>query len=258
MGVLNHKTILAGVLAPMVLLPLSLLGQDTDLAQPAVEQAPVNVVPPRRTLLPGEAGSTVDKRAFGVLPNYRTADGSLPFSPLTANQKFTIAFKDTVDGPSYALAAFFSGISQLNNSNPSFGQGLKGYSRRYGSAIADQGIGNFMTEAIYPSLFHQDPRYFRRVHGTVTSRALYAASRVMVTKNDSGKWTFNAAEVVGNGTVAAIGFAYYPDGRTFPDTMQRMWSQIGTDAISNVLKEFWPDIKHHFAHRHDAVGVIAD
>jgi hypothetical protein len=66
---------------------------------------------------------------------------------------------------------------------------------------------------------------------------------------------FNAAEVVGNGTVAAIGFAYYPDGRTFPDAMQRMWSQIGTDVVSNVLKEFWPDIEHHFAHRHDAVGI---
>jgi hypothetical protein len=107
MGVLNHKTILAGVLAPMVLLPLSLCGQDTDLAQPAVEQAPVNVVPPKRTLLPGEAGSTVDKRAFGVLPNYRPADGSLPFSPLTTNQKFTIAFKDTVDGlkPSILLCS---------------------------------------------------------------------------------------------------------------------------------------------------------
>src|SRR5258708_7371665 len=71
--------------------------------------------------LPGDPGSVQDKRIFGVLPNYRTADGSLPFQPITTKQKFTIARKDTFDYPSYALAAAFSGLSQLENSNASFG-----------------------------------------------------------------------------------------------------------------------------------------
>jgi len=63
--------------------------------------------------------------------------------PITTKQKFTIARKDTFDYPSYLLAAAFSGLSQLDNSNPSFGQGLKGYARRYASAVADQDIGQF-------------------------------------------------------------------------------------------------------------------
>lgn len=260
MGVTHSKTIFASLVAPFLLFPAAIFAQGaTEVVQPVAAEtpavAPVNVVPPRRALIPGEAGSTADRRAFGVLPNYRTADDSQPFAPLTTSQKFTIAEKDSIDGPSYAIAAFFSGISQLNNSNASFGQGLKGYGRRYGSAIADQDIGNFMTEAIFPTLLHEDPRYFRKVHGSVMGRALYAASRVLVTRTDKGNWTVNGAELIGNGTVAAIGFAYYPDGRTFPDTMQRMWSQIGTDAISNVLKEFWPDIKRHFAHKHDQIGI---
>lgn len=268
MGVLNTTTIFAGVIAPLMLLPVSMLAQGAaEAVQPvaaeapavaAAAEAPVNVVPAARALLPGEAGSHVDKRAFGVLPNYRTADDSVPFAPITAKQKFTIAEKDSIDGPSYAIAAFFSSISQINNSNPSFGQGLKGYARRYASGLADQDIGNFMTEAIYPTLLHEDPRYFRKVHGSTMGRALYAASRVLVTKTDKGNWTVNAAELLGNGSVAAIGFAYYPDGRTFPDTMQRMWSQIGTDAISNVLKEFWPDIKQHFVKKHQQHIGIAD
>jgi hypothetical protein len=238
------------------------MAQTLDSApQPVTTDTPAavtNAVPSGHTPLPGETGSTVDRRAFGVLPNYRTADGSLPFSPITTSQKFTIAFKDTVDGPSYAIAALFSGISQMNNSNPSFGQGMQGYARRYASAIADQGIGNFMTEAIYPTLLHEDPRYFRKGTGPVMKRAFYAASRVLITRNDSGKWGPNAAEILGNGTVATIGLAYYPDGRTFGDTMQRMWTQIGTDAVSNVLKEFWPDIKRHFAHKDKTSTGIAD
>ena len=56
-------------------------------------------------------------------PNYRTAEMDAPFTPLTVKQKFTIARKDTFDWPSYILAGAFAGVSQVNNSNPSFGQG---------------------------------------------------------------------------------------------------------------------------------------
>src|SRR5882757_2963748 len=87
-----------------------------------------------------------DKRAFGVLPNYRTTENSLPFSPITTKQKFTIAIKDTFSPPSYLLGGVFAGVSQFNNSNPSFGQGVEGYAKRYLTNTADQDIGNFMTE----------------------------------------------------------------------------------------------------------------
>ena len=108
-----------------------------------------------------------------------------------------------------------------------------------------------MTEAIFPSLLHQDPRYFRKVNGPVKSRLLYASTRILVTRTDSGKWWFNASEFIGNGTVASIGNWYYPDARGFGPTMQRMFTQIGTDTISNVLKEFWPDIKRNWFHKGD-------
>jgi hypothetical protein len=223
----------------------TLLAQDSATAPPdagtaqAQAESPAPIAPP-------------DKRAFGVLANYRTAEESGPWSPITTRQKFTIARKDTLDGPSYILAAFFSGISQLNNTNPSFGQGLKGFGRRYVSSIADQDIGNYLTEAILPTAFHQDPRYFRRGHGSVMGRIAYAASRSAIAKNDSGQWTFNAAEFLGNGMVASLGNAYYPDERGFKPTMQRMFTQIGTDSLSQVLKEFWPDVKRHFLQKHAA------
>ena len=206
---------------------------------------PVNVVPqqPARAVLPGEAGSTVDKRAYGVIPNYRTAELDAPFIALTNKQKLTIGFKDSTDWPPYITGGLFAGISQLNNSNPSFGQGLKGYAKRYAASVADQDIGNMMTESIMPILLHEDPRFFRKAHGSVKSRIFYAASRVVVTKGNSGNWQFNAAEFLGNGVVASIGNIYYPDDKGFSATMQRMFTQIATDAISQVAKEFWPDLK---------------
>jgi hypothetical protein len=231
-------------------------GSTSDAAlQPAPAIAPVVAPPVAHAILPGDPGSTQDKRIAGILPNYRTADSTLPFAPLTTKQKFTIATKDTFDYPSYVLAAGFSAISQLENSNPEFGQGLQGYAKRYASAVADQDLGNFMTEAIFPTFLHEDPRYFRKINGSVKGRLLYAVSRVMITRTDSGGSEFNFSEWVGNGTVAAIGNAYYPGERGFGYTMQRMGTQVGTDAISNVLKEFWPDLKRHF---HKQASANAD
>ena len=233
------------LLVPGLFLLHGLLLAQGGPAQPAPAESPAAVAPVGHTPLPGEPGSTQDKRIFGVLPNYRTADGTAPFTPITTKQKFTIAAKDTFNYPSYMLAAGFSAISQLDNSNPEFGQGTEGYVKRYASAVADQDLGNFMTEAIFPTLLREDPRYFRKADGTVKARLFYAADRVLVTRTDSGRSRFNFSEWLGNGTVAAIGNLYYRDERGFGSTMQRTLTQVGTDAISNVLKEFWPDVKRH-------------
>jgi hypothetical protein len=236
--------------AALFLAGAALLAQDAQDKPAAPSQTPAEgtpIVAAPHGVEPGAAPQ--DKRVFGVLPNYRTIDGTLPFAPISTRRKFIIASKDTFDWPSYILAGAFAGISQLGNSNPSFGQGLKGYGKRYAASVADQDMGNFMTEAIIPSLFHQDPRYFRKVTGSTKGRLAYAATRVLVGRTDSGRWTFNASEILGNGIVASIGNAYYHDERGLTSTLQRMGTQIGTDAISQVLKEFWPDIKRKWLHK---------
>ena len=243
----------------LVLLPGLLFAQEGGgsgtRSSDSAATVPSGAAPTGQATLPGEAGSTEDKRAFGVLPNYRTAESDQPFVPISTKQKFKIAAKDTFDWPSYILGGAFAGISQLTNSNPSFGQGFDGYAKRYGANVADQDIGNFMTEAIMPTLLHEDPRYFRKGSGPVGKRIVYAATRVLITKTDSGGTLFNFAEFVGNGSVAALGNLYYPDAKGFSPTMQRMFTQIGTDAVSQVLKEFWPDVKRKWFSKHSTNTV---
>src|SRR5579862_9081910 len=100
-----------------------------------------------------------------------------------------------------------------------------------------------MTEGFMPALLHEDPRYFRRGTGKFWNRVGYAARGVLVSKTDAGKLIFNFSEFLGNGITASVGNAYYPDEVGFSPTMARMFTQISTDAFSNVLKEFWPDFK---------------
>jgi hypothetical protein len=191
-----------------------------------------------------------DKRVLGVLPNYRTANETAVYTPITAKQKFTIASKDSFDYPLVLLAGFIAGWGQLTNENPSFGQGAAGYFRRLGTSYGDQAIGNMMAEGIFPSLFREDPRYFRRGHGSIGSRTYYAINRVFVTRTDSGGRHFNFSEVLGNATSVAISNSYYPDNRTVGNNVEKLGQQIAIDAASQVLKEFWPDIKRKIFQRH--------
>ena len=110
-------------------------------------------------------------------------------------------------------------------------------------------IGNYMSEAVYPSILHQDPRYFRRGTGSGCSRFAYAVSQIFWTHRDSGGTQFNYSEWVGNSTAVAISNAYYRDQRTAGSSISKLAMQIGVDAVGNVLKEFWPDLQRKFSKR---------
>lgn len=192
------------------------------------------------------------KRIFGIVPNFRTSPSLENYEPVRPAEKFKIASQDAFDRGTMALAALFAGEAQLTNATPSFGQGVAGYARYFATSYSDYVIGDYMTEAIYPTLLHQDPRYFRRGTGSGMSRLGYAVGQIFVTHKDSGGTQFNYSEWLGNSTAVAISTAYYPDNRTAADAVSKLGIQVSVDAASNVLKEFWPDVERKFARKHRA------
>ena len=196
--------------------------------------------------------ATEDKRILWIFTNHKTTDDSEKLSKLTPKGKFAIAWADATDRAIFTQTAFLSGIGQASNSNPSFGQGMEGYAKRFGTTYADFAIENMMTEGVFPTLLHQDPRYFRRGEGTTRSRVAYAMSRLFITRGDSGSNQFNYSEILGAATSVAISNAYYADGRSVGNNIGKYTEQLGFDAASNVLKEFWPDLKRKLARRHHA------
>jgi hypothetical protein len=193
---------------------------------------------------PAGSQEKFDKRAFGFVPNYKTADASVPYQPITPKQKMTIAAQDSFDWTLSLVAAGYAGLGQLTNQNPSLGQGLEGYGNRFVRGYADQILGNVIVEGAMPILSREDPRYFRRGQGTFWSRVGYATSRIIVTRTDRGGTEFNYSEVVGNSIAVGISDEYYPGNRSLGANCQKLTFQLATDAVSNVLKEFWPDVKH--------------
>lgn len=189
------------------------------------------------------------KRILGIIPNYRTTPASAKYTPLSNREKWKLAAQDTFDPGSFILAAAFAGQSDLSRDEPSFGHGVPAYARYFGTAYGDIAISNFMSEAVFPSLLHQDPRYFRLGTGSNRTRLWHAVSWTFWTRTDSGGHQFNYSEFGGNATAAAIGTAYYPSKRTAGDTFSRFGVQIGLDMVGNILKEFWPDVDRKFSHK---------
>jgi hypothetical protein len=187
------------------------------------------------------------KRMFGVIPNFAAVSAHTELPPLTTRGKFWLATQDSVDYSSFVWAGMQAGQSMALKSYPELGHGAAGYSRYYWRAFADQASGSYFTEAIVPALTHEDPRYYTLGHGGFFRRARYALSRVVLTRTDSGGTSFNFSEILGNGMEAGLANLYYPpQERSLHNTAVNWASQLEAASLNNLVREFWPDIRHKF------------
>jgi hypothetical protein len=225
---------------------------DSATQPDAVTQSKPQKAAPAPAQDPNQGDLTTDssegkqtKRMFGVVPNFAAVDANTELPPLTTKGKFILATQDSVDYSSFIWTGIIAGQSMALKSYPELHQGLAGYGRYYWRAFVDQASGSFFTEAIVPALTHEDPRYYTLGHGGFFRRTGYALSRVVLTKTDSGGTSFNYSEIVGNGMEAGLSNLYYPpEERSLHNTAVNWAAQIEAATINNVVREFWPDIRH--------------
>jgi hypothetical protein len=193
---------------------------------------------------------TVNDRIFAVLPNYGTVETAKVLQPLNSGQKFRLATAGVFDWGALGFNGALSAIAQARNDPQAWGQGWGAYGKRYGASFADNSIGTYMTTAVFPSLLHEDPRYFQMGKGGFSHRFVYGWSRLFVTRTDSGSMRFNYSESIGNAAAAAISNIYHPaEDRTAARNATTLGFLILYDGLSNELKEFWPDIRRKLFHK---------
>jgi len=176
-----------------------------------------------------------------------TVPAHAPYVPLTAQQKFDIFWRSTYSPYTFLSAGFDAGLAEASGDGRGYGGGPEGYGKRYGAALADSESGIFFGRFLFPVLYKQDPRYFRMHKGNVIKRFLYAASRVAVTRNDSGESAANFSNISGTLAAATLSNAYYPrEKRGIARTFVRSGNGIISEAETNLFKEFWPDISRKF------------
>jgi hypothetical protein len=149
------------------------------------------------------------QRVFGLLPNFYTSY-VYDAAPLTTKQKFSLAAHGTFDPVALMGIALNAGIEQANNSFAGYGQGAAGYGKRFAARFVDGRTSDILTHAVFPSLFHQDPRYFYQGSGSFKSRLFHAVSFAFVTRSDSGRTVPNYSYLLGDLAAAGLSNLYYP------------------------------------------------
>ncbi|MGB2888662.1 MAG: hypothetical protein WBC04_13280, partial [Candidatus Acidiferrales bacterium] len=105
---------------------------------------------------------------------------------LEVKDKFILFVEDMIDPITFLDAGFNAGIGQAENSDRSYGQGAAGYGKRFGASLADQASSGFFKDFAYPTIFAEDPRYYRLAQGSTGSRLWHAVAHSVVAHRTNG------------------------------------------------------------------------
>jgi len=212
------------------------------------------VVKPQAVIAQEQLHVEEKQRVLAVFPNFYVTYLPNP-APLDARQKFQLAWKSTFDPVTFFVVAAGAGLQQVDGQYSGFGYGFEGYAKRYGATYADIGIGTFLGDAVFPSVFKQDPRFFYKSGGSVRSRIWYALAMAVISKGDNGRWQPDYSNLLGDGVSGALSNLYYPpaDRTGVALTFENVGISIGARAADNLVQEFLiPKLtfKSPFSHRH--------
>ena len=178
-------------------------------------------------------------RILGILPNFYVS--YLPHAaPLTRRQKFKLALVVSRDPLTFFTTGVTAGIEQAEGDFQGYGQGFSGYAQRYAATYGDRLSATFLGAAVFPSLLHQDPRYFYRGHGHLIVRALYAISTTVICKGDNGHWQPNYSNVLGDLGSGFLSTTYYPasDRHSLQVTFDNTLIGIAYGSFGTLFQEF--------------------
>ena len=178
------------------------------------------------------------QRLMGVIPNFYTSY-TYDTAPLTANQKFRFAVRGTFDPVSMLGVGLGAGMEQATNAFAGYGQGAAGYAKRFAAKFVDGRSSDFLTHAVFPSLLHQDPRYYYQGSGSVKSRLVHAVGSAFFTRSASGGTAPNYSYLLGDLCSAALSNLYYPRADrgaslVFTNAAIGLAGRIG----GNIIREF--------------------
>jgi hypothetical protein len=235
--------------AVIVLLSACHAGSIASAQAPDAVASVIEALPdsPGSLLLPASLPASGDSNVPGSDPVskfHRIIQPGKTALPLSAGDKIALSFHDRFSYTSFAGTLFSAGLEQVQNGRPHYGTDKGAFGERLGASELTGTSRAVFSYGIYASMLHEDPRYY--VKGPQTAfgkRVIYAASRVVVTRKDSGSDTANLANIAGTISSAALANTYYPtQDRDFNDTAISVISSLGTQALTNELHEFLGDI----------------
>jgi hypothetical protein len=136
-----------------------------------------------------------------------------------------------------------AGYSHWTNGSPNYGTDKGAFGQRLGAAALRNISQDIFSDCLFAPIFHEDPRYYimGRNHNFL-KRVVYAGTRAIVGRTDSGHTTPNFALIAGDAAGAALTVTYYPaKNTTFSEVAETFGGSIGGSALGFVVTEFIGD-----------------
>ena len=179
------------------------------------------------------------------------------YTPLTSKEKFEGWAHHTYSADMLMGTVFDTLILQATGAYRDYGGGMSGFTKRYGTQLLSNEAGSLFGRWFFPTVLHQDPRYFPSRQTNIFDRMAYAVSRTVITRSDNGNNVFNSSLILTLLFTSALNNGYKPNyDESFKATMANTFAGLGGTAQANLLNEFWPDLQHLFTHHQPTKSVI--
>lgn len=161
----------------------------------------------------------------------------------TARDKLVGSVRDAVSPFSFGGELISAGYSHLTNGSPNYGTNSTAFAQRFGASVARGTSQNLFQKGAMAAILHEDPRFYQMGSGQpFVKRLVYAGTRPLITRTDSGKSTPNLALLSGYFGAAALTKVYYPQpNQGFNQTLITYGGSIGGAALGYITSEFLSD-----------------
>ena len=156
----------------------------------------------------------------------------------THRERFNRYVKSTVGPFRLAWTAAAAGIDQWRDHPEEWGQGMKGYGRRYASNFGQNAITQTVTYGL-DEAFGFDTGFKKSTHEGFGARLKDALLQNITSRTKSGKRVISAPRLVGVYTGAVVSReTWYPERYTYKDGLRAGTGTLLTGFGINLVREF--------------------
>lgn len=156
----------------------------------------------------------------------------------THDERFKRYLKSTIGPFSLVRTGVSAGLNQWNDSPEEWGQGMKGYGKRYASGFGRNAIQQTVTYGL-DEAFHLDTGFERSKREGFGARLKDALLQNVTSRTRSGKRVISAPRFVGVYTGAIIAHeTWYPERYSYKDGLRSGSITLLTGFGINLFREF--------------------
>lgn len=157
----------------------------------------------------------------------------------TNRERFNRYVKDTVGPFRLARTAFSAGLDQWRDTPEEWGQGMKGYGKRFASGWGRSAIQTTVTYGL-DEAFDLDTGFRKSNRDGVGARVKHAFLETITSRTRSGKRVLSAPRLVGVYTGSVIASeTWYPERYSYKEGLRHGNTSMLTSFGINLVREFF-------------------